>query len=339
MKEFSVLAIDLAKEVFQLHATDKGGKVMMKKKMRRAELLAFVANIPPCIIAMEACGGSHYWGRRFLEMGHEVRLISPQFVKPFVKSSKNDANDAEAIVEAALRPSMRFVPVKRKEQQDIQNFHRIRERLIRSRTALSNECRGLLHEYGIVIPKSISKLMKLLPEILENETELLTPLSMKVFRSLIDELKLLDERIEQYDKEINEIFKASHEAQRIQKIPGVGQITATAIIAAIGDPRSFKNGRQFSAWLGLVPRQNSSGGKTVLLGITKRGDSYIRKLLILGAKSALYRAPLKEDSRSKWISNKVTTKGNNKTAVALANKNARVIWALLAKKEEYKMAA
>ena len=332
-----LLAIDIAKEVFQLHGVNEKGKAILKKKLRRSELLSFVANLSKCAIAMEACGGAHYWAREFQKLGYQVKLLSPQFVKPFVKSNKTDANDAEAIAEAAMRPSMRFVPVKPIQNQDIQNIHRVRERVVRNRTALSNEIRGLLHEYGIVIPKTISKLQQLLMPILDNPAEhRLTSMSIKLFRQLLEELGDVEKEVKKYDDELTSVFKTNEAAQRIEKIDGVGIITATAIIAAVSDANAFKNGREFSAWLGLVPKQNSSGGKTVLQSISKRGDVYLRTMLINGARSALRWAPLKSDPRSKWATGKITTRGYNKACVALANKNARVIWALLAKGQEYK---
>ncbi len=335
--KISVLAIDLAKDVFQIHGTDERGKALLKRKLRRPELMAFVANLPPCIIAMEACGGAHYWAREFEKQGHTVKLISPQFVKPFVKSNKTDANDAEAIAEAAMRPSMRLVPIKPIPNQDIQNLHRVRERLIRNRTALSNEIRGLLNEYGIVIPKTISKLKQILLPILENpEERRLSPLSIRLFHHLLEELGRIEIEVKHYDEELKTVFKSNEAAQRIEKIDGVGVLTATAIIAAVSNPHAFKNGREFAAWLGLVPRQNSSGGKTVLQGISKRGDVYLRTMLINGARTALQWAPLKSDPRSKWATEKMKSRGHNKACVALANRNARVVWALLARGEDYK---
>jgi transposase len=334
----TILAIDLAKEVFQLHGVNEKGKAVLKKKLRRSELLAFVVNLPKCVIAMEACGGSHYWAREFQKFEHEVKLIAPQFVKPFVKSNKTDANDAEAIAEAAMRPSMRFVPIKQIANQDIQNIHRVRERLIRNRTALSNEIRGLLHEYGIVIPKTLSKLKQLLLPILDNPRNTqLSSLTIKIFHQLLDELHSIENEVKKYEEELDRVFNSNESAQRIEKIEGVGVITATAIIAAVSDAKAFKNGRQFSAWLGLVPRQNSSGGKTVLQGISKRGDVYLRTMLINGARAALLHAPRKHDPRSKWATGKIKTRGFNKACIAFANRNARVIWSLLAKGQEYRV--
>lgn len=337
--DISTIGMDIAKDVFQLHGVNKMGKSVLKKKLSRKEVLPFFANLPPCLIGIEACGGSHYWHRQLTRLGHEVKLISPHFVKPYIKNQKNDANDAEGICEAVTRPSMHFVPNKSIEQQDIQSLHRIRERLIRARTALVNEIRGLLAEYGIVIKKGIHALRKALPLILEDASNELTFLARESFQSLYEEIEEKDKRIDFYTKKIEQIFKESPACQRIEQIEGVGKIGATAIVAAIGNPHVFQNGRQVAAWLGLVPKQHSSGGKQKLLGITKRGDKYIRKCLVHGARSAVYRAEKKTDQRSLWINNLVKSGGTNKACVALANKNARIIWALLAKDENYKKAA
>lgn len=335
----STIGIDIAKEVFQVHGVDKMGKTVLKKKLSRKEMLAYFANLPPCLIGIEACGGSHYWSRKLSELGHEVKLMAPHFVKPYIKNQKNDANDAQGCCEGVSRPSMRFVPAKSIEQQDIQSLHRIRERLIKERTALVNEIRGLLAEYGIVIKKGINAVRKALPLHLEDASNELTLLGRETFQSLYEEIDEKDKRIAAVTKKIEVIFKNSPICQRIEKIEGVGVLTATAIVAAVGDPKVFQNGRQMAAWLGLVPKQHSSGGKQKLLGISKRGDKYIRKCLIHGARTVVYRAEKKTDARSLWINNLVKSGGTNKASVALANKNARIIWALLAKKENYLKAA
>jgi len=335
MGNVTLLGIDIAKNVFQLHGTDEKGKIVLRKKIKRTKLLAFIANLPACRIAMEACSGANYWARCFKQLGHLVELISPQFVKPFVKTNKNDPNDAEAINEAASRPSMRFVTPKSIEQQDIQNLHRIRSRLVKQRTALGNQIRGLLGEYGIAIPKSLSTLKSRLPEVLEDAENELTMLTREVVADLREELSDLDKRIRHYDKRITQAFRADERCQKIAAIAGIGEITATALIAAVGDAKQFHNGRQLSAWLGLVPRQYSSGGKERLLGISKRGDSYLRQLLIHGARAVLMHVDKKTDYRSMLWAAKKKALGANKAAVALANKNARVIWALLTSGETY----
>ena len=340
MKEVSVLGIDLAKSVFQLHGSDLNGKTVLKRKLNRQQLIVFLANLPKCIVAMEACGGSHFWARKFREMGHDVKLISPQFVKPFVKSNKNDANDAEAIVEAAMRPNMRFVAIKTTEQQDSLCLHRVRERLVRSRTALVNEMRGLLNEYGLIIPQGIEKLRTQFSDIIEDAENSLTSQSRDLFNGLYEELCSHDEKIANYETKIKFQSKQSESCQKIMKIPGVGPITATAMVASIGNANLFDNGRQMSAWLGLVPRQSSSGGKEKLLGISKRGDSYLRKLLIHGARSVLLKVKVNKDEseRTKWLKELIERRGFNRACVALANKNSRVIWKLLTSEENYKVA-
>jgi len=339
MNNITILGIDLAKNVFQLHGSDATGKAVLRKKLTRSKLVETIAKLEPCTIVMEACGGSSYWCRKFNVLGHKTKLISPQFVKPFVKTNKSDRNDAEAICEAASRPTMRFVAPNTVEQQDIQAIHRIRSRLIGSRTAIVNQIRGLLAEYGIVVAQGVYKIRKLLPEILEDAENELTMLGRQIFFQLNEELRELDEKIKIYDQKIDGVFKSNEQCQRVGKMDGIGKITATAIVAAIGDPSTFKNGRHFSAYLGLVPRQSSSGGKERLLGISKRGDSYLRTLLIHGARSVVRHAKNKDDKRSLWIKNLVERRGTNRAAVAVANKNARIIWSLLAKGENYKKAA
>lgn len=339
MEKVTTLGIDLAKNIFQLHGVDEHGKVILSKRLSRARLKEFMVNLPVCLVGMEACGGANYWARLFQRYGHTVKLMSPQFVKPYVKSNKNDCKDAEAIAEAVRRPTMRFVPIKQVAHQDIQCTHRIRERLVHNRTALSNEMRGLLQEYGIVIAEGLSKLRKEMPLILEDASNELTDSSRELFSELLQELKEMDGQIAVYNQKIQAIFQGNEVCQRISQVEGVGPITATAIVAAVSDPRAFKNGRQLSAWLGLVPRQNSSGGKTVLLGISKRGNQYVRTLLVHGARSVLRTCGNKKDRRSLWLLQKEKTRGFNRACVALANKNARVIWALMVNKTEYRKVA
>jgi len=334
----TILGIDIAKQVFQLHGLDERGKVAIKKQVSRKKLYEVVANLPPCMIGMEACGGAHYWARVFEKMGHTVRLISPQFVKPYVKSNKNDYNDAEAICEAMTRPSMRFVPIKRIDQQDIQSLHRIRELVLKDRTALVNQIRGLLAEYGLVMPQGMASVRRQLPEILADQDNELTSMSRELFAELYQQFLVLDQRVSGYDRKIKQVFEAHPICQKIAAIEGVGPMTATAVVATVGDAKLFKNGRQMSAWLGLVPRQRSSGGKTVLLGISKRGDQHLRTLLIHGGRAVVQRVANKSDSKSQWIRRIKQERGANIAAVALANKNARVIWALMTSEEEYRVA-
>ena len=335
----TTLGIDLAKNVFQAHGVDQYGKVAVKKKLRRGELMSFIAQLPPCVIGIEACGSSHHWSREFKKHGHTVKAMSPQFVRPYVKTNKNDANDAEAICEAVQRPNMRFVPEKTIEQQDIQSAHRIRQRLVKNRTAVANEVRGLLSEYGIALPQGIKKLRKLLPALLDRESVELTAFFKEMLRSLYEELCELDEKVDAMDKKIERIFKQSPICRRLGEIEGVGPLIATAAVAAIGNANNFKNGRQLAAWIGLVPKQYSSGGKSTLQGISKRGDVYLRTLLIHGARANVRHIADKTDPRSLWIKNKLETRGSNKTCVAVANKNARIIWKLMISGENYRAAA
>lgn len=337
--KITTIGLDLAKNIFQVHGVDAHGKVVVRKKLRRAQVREFFAKLPPCLVGMEACGGAHYWARELTKLGHTVKLMSPQFVKPYVKSSKNDANDAEAICEAVARPNMRFVPAKGIEHQDLQAVHRIRQRLIEERTALVNQIRGLLAEYGIVIGKGINQARAGLPVILEDGENGLTGYGRELFNALREELIEVDERIAGFDKWIAAVHAANPLSQKLAEVEGVGPMTATAFLAAVVDARQFANGRQCAAWVGLVPRQDSSGGKTVLLGISKRGDRYLRTLLIHGARSVLRRSGEKTDARSRWLNGVEARRGHNVAAVALANKNARILWALAAGEEPYRKAA
>jgi transposase len=335
----SALGIDIAKLVFHIVGMDDSGHIVLRKRIARSELLHFIATLPPALIGMEACGSAHYWARRFGEHGHDVRLIAPQYVKAYVKSPKNDTRDAEAICEAITRPTMRFVPIKQVEQQDLQALHRVRERLIKARTALVNEIRGLLSEYGIVLPQGMSKFRTWVVRPLEAEQAKLTPLSTEIFWQLYHEFLALEKQVAYYHEKLQALARAHPLCQRLQAIPGIGPLTATAILAAVPDATHFKNGRQFAAWLGLVPREHSTGGKPRLLGISKRGDRYLRKLLVHGARATLRWVVLTNDPRSQWVRALIARLGKNRAAVALANKNARIVWALLAHNQEYKAPA
>jgi transposase len=329
--EMSVLGIDIAKRVFHAVGMDERGKIVLRKRLSRHDLMPFLAKLPAVRIGMEACGGAHYWARRFREHGHEVKLMAPQFVKPYVKSNKNDSRDAEAIAEAVTRPTMRFVPIKDVDQQDIQALHRVRERLIGERTALINEVHGLMHEYGIVMPKGVSKFRQAVVEKLESEKDKLTALSQEMFWKLVEEFAALEKQLAYYQEKLDTLATTHPECQRL------GPLTATALVAAVSDASAFKNGRQFAAWLGLVPRQHSTGGKERLLGISKRGDSYLRKLLVHGARTTIRWVGRKTDRRSQWIRQLVERRGTNRTAVAVANKNARIVWALLTSHQDYQL--
>ena len=318
------IGLDLAKHIFQVHGADAEGRPLLRRRLRRSQVTRFFANVPPCVVGMEACCGAHYWSRVIGRFGHTVRLIAPQFVKPYVKSNKNDTNDAEALCEAVSRPQVRFVPAKSVEQQDIQAMRQIR---------------GLLSEYGMILPQQVSQLRRGLPLILEDGTNELTVFSRRLFASLYDELLSLEEKIEAIDEQIGTVYQASEPCQRIAAVEGIGPLIATALVAALSDGKTFKNGRQFAAWLGLVPRQHSSGGKARLLGTSKRGDPYLRTILIHGARSVVYRANQKTDRRSLWIADKQRRLGTSKACVAVANRNARIVWSLVARGEVYRRAA
>ena len=335
MNNITTLGIDLAKNVFQLHGADARGKMVFKKRIQRSRLLTHIANLSPCLIGMEACGGSHYWARKFREFGHEVKMMSPQFVKPYVKSNKNDGNDAEACCEAVTRPTMRFVPIKEVSQQDILAIHRVRSRLLKQRTQLTNQIRGLLAEYGIVIAQGEAAIRRKIPEILEDAENELTMLSRELFQDGYDELLVLSKKIDRYEKKLKTMAKTDERCKRLLSIPGLGPITATAFVASVGSAEVFTKGRQLSAWLGVVPKQNSSGNKIRLGKISKRGDRYLRALFIHGARSVLRCVDKKTDPYSTWIKGLRLRCGFNKTAVAIANKNIRIAWALLTKNDSF----
>lgn len=339
MKVVATIGLDIAKQVFQVHGADKSGRQVLRRKLKRGEVSRFFSEIPPCLIGIEASGSAHHWARLLGGFGHTVRLMAPQFVKPYVKSQKNDANDAEAICEAVTRPHMRFVPQKSIEQQDLQCLHRVRSRLVGCRTQLINQIRGLLAEYGIVLRQHPGQVRSGLPTVLEDAENQLTGFSRDLFRKLYEELVQLDEKIADADSRIQIAFQSNADCRRIAAVEGVGPLIATAVVAAISNGHAFDNARQFSAWLGLVPRQNSSGGKSRLQGITKRGDPYLRTLLIHGARSVVFRAKAKSDKRSFWIMDKQQRLGTTKACVAVANKNARIIWSLIAHEQEYRRAA
>ncbi len=332
------IGIDLAKQVFQVHGVDRNGRAVVRKQLRRSQMLAYFSKLPPMLIGMEACGSSHYWARELRRMGHDARLMAPQFVKPYVKSGKNDANDAEAICEAVGRPNMRFVPVKSVEQQVMQAEHRIRARLIKARTALGNEIRGLLGEFGIILPVSLGSLRRALPELLEDAENGLTGEFRRLLSQLGEELRKLDDGIKEYDVCMARRAKEDNRIKRLLEIEGVGPISASALVSAVGDGKQFSKGRDMAAWLGLTPNQHSSGGKNRLGHISKRGDKYVRMLLIHGARAVLNAAENKTDGRSRWVMSLAQRRNRNIATVALANKNARIAWAILSREETYRAA-
>jgi len=335
MKTNTVIGIDLAKNVFQIQANDDKGRVVIRRRLSRAELAPFVQQFPLSLIAMEACGGAHFMARKFCGFGHDVRLISPQFVKPFVKGNKNDVADAAAICEAAVRPSMHFVPIKTMWHQDLQAIHRVRSRLSANRTALANQMRGILNESGHVVRQGITPLKRMAMKLVHDQRDGLSPMCRTTIADLLAELHEIEEKIAVNDCRLQETAKQNEVCQRLIKIKGIGKILATALVAAVPEPQVFKNGRQFAAWLGLVPRHSGSGGKNRLGRISKRGDKYLRCLLVHGARSAIRKSEKCGDRLSQWVSAIKERRGYNKAAVALANKNARIIWAMLAKGEAF----
>ena len=334
--KITTIGLDIAKSVFHLFAVNRVGRMVKKKQLKRKAVLTYLAGVEPCVIVMEACGGANYWARELIALGHEVKLIAPQYVKPYVKGNKNDYNDAQAIAEAAQRPSMRFVAIKTIAQQDVQSIHRQRERLKKERTALVNQIRGLLAEYGRVIKQGVASVRRELPLILEDTENGLTVMARELFAELLDELGVLDERLSRCEQRIKTVNQANALCQRLDEVLGIGPITASALYAAGGDGSDFKNGRHFSAWLGLVPGQHSSGGKAVLLGISKRGNSYFRTLLIHGARSVLRHSSRKSDKFSRWAQALLARRGHNRACVAIANKLARIAWVVMARGESYR---
>jgi transposase len=331
----TTIGIDLAKSIFQVHGVDKRGKVMIQKRLRRSKVLAFFVQLPPCLIGMEACSSAHYWARKLREQGHEVKLMAPQFVKPYVKANKTDAADAEAICEAVTRPTMRFVPIKSIDQHAVLSLHRARSGFVKSRTAQANQIRGLLGEFGIVLPQGIVHVAGRLPDIIEDADNELPIVFRELLLRLRSHLLELNRQIQELEDQIDAWHKNNEDSLRLAKIPGVGVLTASALVASIGNARCFKNGRELAAWLGLVPRQHSSGGKPLLPGISKRGDAYLRTLMVHGARSAVRVAANKQTPTDSWTNQLSARRHMNVVSVARANKNARIVWALLAHKRDY----
>ncbi len=334
------IGIDLAKNSVHVHGVDATGRNCVDRKLKPAKLKEYLANLAPCVVGMEACGRSHQWGRDVLSMGHEAKLMAPQFVKPFVMSNKNDRADAAAICEAVQRPNMRFVGIKSADRQAQQAIHRVRSRAVANRTAHANAIRGLLAEYGIEIPQGRSKIRPAVTEILGNggtSDITLPPRFLDVLAELYDELVHMDGRVEKYDRMIEEIAQGDEQARLLMTIPGVGPMTATALLATMGDPGMFRNGRECAAWLGLVPKQYSTGGKDRLLGISKRGDRYLRCLVIHGARVMVTQLSRKDrsDRRSQWLKGLLERRHRNVATVALANRMVRIAWAVLTSGKPY----
>jgi transposase len=339
MDKITTVGLDLAKQVMAVHGVGAEGRMVVRKVLRRDQLLGWSASLSPCVIAMEACGGAHHWARELVRQGHTVRIIAAEFVRPFRKSGKNDANDAEAICTAARQPNMRFVAMKSEAQQAALCVHRLRQGLVEERTALINRLRGLLTEFGVVAPLSPEKLRRELARCQDPKDTRLPPLVRQLVGEQVRALDRVDERLAAYAEHIAAQARGSELAKRLQTLVGVGPTTAAALVATVGEPQEFRNGRQFAAWLGLTPKQHSTGGKTRLGRITKRGDAYLRTLLILGAKSALQAAlrkpPAVRPRLQQWIVTILDRIGYHKTLVAIANKHARIIWALLVNGEEF----
>jgi transposase len=335
--KLSRVGIDLAKNVYQLHGVDRSGKPVWKRRLKRHQWLKVLLDKTDagCVIGMEACATAHHWGRELQSRGYTVRLIPPQFVKPYVKSNKNDARDAEAICEAMSRPNMRFVTVKTVDQQDIQATHRVREELKVRRTAKANQIRGLVAEYGLVAPKHLSSLRAAIPCWLEDAENGLTHYFRSLLHGLWQDLLALDDRLCEMDKTIKRLAKSNEDCVRLQQLRGIGPMTSTALVATVGDARQYHKGRQMAAGIGITPRQHSSANKHRLLGISKRGDVYLRTLMIHGARSVVTGAKNKDDRLSRWVTEIAQRRHPNVAAVALANKNARMAWAMLRHKTDY----
>jgi transposase len=338
MNKVTTIGLDLAKNVFHAVCCDKEKKILRKKMLRRSQVLSYFANLPPSLVGMEACASAHYWARELIALGHEVKLIAPQYVKAFVRGNKNDYNDALAIAEAVTHGEMRFVPIKTPEQQDVQALHRLRERRLQERTRLCNQLRGLLGEYGLILPKGVHVLRRRIPELLEDGENGLSDLFRQLLSRGYAQLRELDEHIDFYTQQVESYSEHNEACRRLETIPGYGSIVASVFHSAFGNGEGYRRGRDVSASLGLVPKQHSSGGKEVLLGISKRGDRYLRSLLVHGARSVVIQAARKEDSLSRWINKIKAQRGFNKAVVALANKMARIGWAVLANKTTYRVA-
>jgi len=336
MAQQMIIGIDLAKHVFQVCMVTPTGTLKTNTTVARGKLLTFIARPPPALIFMEACGGAHDWARRFCALGHAVRLLAPQYVTPFRRGQKNDPNDALALTEAGQRPHIPTVPIKTVEQQDIQALHRVRERRMKNRTAVVNQVRGLLLEYGIVIPQGIARFRKRLPRVIEEADHGVSFVLRDLLQSLQSDLHALDTRVVEVTCQLTRLSHELEACQRLQEMEGIGPLSATALVAALGNGHDFQTGRQVAAWLGLVPRQQSSGGTTRLGGITKGGNGYVRRLLMHGARSVIGHVRDKPDAKSAWIRQLVTRIGVNKACVAVAKKMARVAWALLHTGEQYR---
>jgi len=335
--DITTIGVALAKRVFAVHGTDRHGKIVLRKTLRREQMVPFFARLQPCVVAMEACGSAHYWARKLSSHGHTAKLIAPQFVKPYVKGNKHDAADAAAICEAASRPSMRFVAVKTPQAQAVLALHRARDGFIKARTAQANQLRGLLAEFGLILPQGLTRLMQEVKGVLADETNDLPVLMRDLGQRLLSHLLELDRQVQEIDDKVRQLSRQSSVCRRLEQVPGIGPITATALEATVGDTiHTFKNGRQLAAFLGLVPKQHSSGGKERLQGISKRGDGYLRRLLVHGARAVLSHTMSKPERGGGWLAQLAARRNANVACVAQANKTVRIVWAMLVHDREFR---
>ena len=337
MTEVTTIGVDLAKHAFQVHCVDGAGSTVLGKQLRRSQVVAFFSRLPRCLVGLEACATAHYWARELQAVGHEVRLMPAQYVKAYIKRNKNDAADAEAICEAVRRPTMRFVPVKAAEQQAALLLHRVRERLVRQRTTLVNALRAHLAEFGVIAPPGLRHVAELIAIVRDERDARLPDLARQVLAELAEQVEQLEASVAKTEKRLMAWHKSNPVSQRLATIPGIGPIIATAIAATVVDPGSFRSGREFAAWIGLVPRQHSTGGKARLGGISKRGDRYLRRLLINGASANLLRS--RATNADPWVIGLRRRRPPLVVAVALANKTARIAWAVMQRREDYRRGA
>jgi transposase len=337
--EITTIGLDIARRVFQAHGVDASGKAVLRRKLQRGEVLTFFKGLPACLVGIEACATAHHWAREIRALGHEVRLMPSSYVKPYVKRGKTDAADAEAICEAVTRPTMRYVPIKTAEQQAVLMLHRTRDLLVRQRTMLVNALRGHMAELGVIAPQGISRVGDLLAMILGEDEATLPKLAREVPRGLAEELEAVGNRVKKVEAAILTWHKENEASQRLTTIPGIGPITASAIVATVTDPTHFNSARQFAAWIGLVPKQHSSGGKQRQGGISKQGDRYLRRLLVLGATAVIRHAGTKDTPEVMWLKSLLERRSARLASVARANKTARIVWALLVRGEIYRAPA
>ncbi|HZQ45032.1 MAG TPA: IS110 family transposase [Acidobacteriaceae bacterium] len=334
--KITTVGIDLAKDVFRVHGCDARGKVVVSKSLTRHDLRMFMAKLRPYLVGMEACHTAHYWAHELQQFGHQVKLMAPRFIRPYVKNNKNDTRDAEAICEAVTRPTMRFVPIKSRAQLDVQAVHRVRQQVVKERMTLANQLRAFLAEHGIVMRKGFSAVKCVVPDVIENADNGLSGLMRELLRDLYERFRLTEERLHRYDELIEKVVEQDERCQRLAQLPGVGPLTATAVVASVGNAREFRSGRELAAFFGLVPRHYASGGRTIMLPIAKRCDHYLRTLMVQGARASMRYLDRRRDPRGIWANRLRLKRGSYITAVAIANKNARVMWALLTRGESYR---